>query len=364
MSGDTKDKGEGKSRVGEFVEKIFADLGGATNTGMIWLGDHMGLYRAMHRAGPLSSAQLAEKLGLSERWIREWLHGQAAAGYIDYLGQGQFLLCDAAAMVLADENSPAFCAGGVTHMPQLMGDVLQRLPAAFKSGIGLTYDELGPEAARGVERLLAPWFRHKLVPVALPALDGVVAKLERGARVADLGCGGGVALIEIAKAYPRSELHGYDISQHALARAAANKAAAGVTNVTFHDAAIGPMPGDASFDFITTLDCIHDMAHPSEAIRAVRKALKPDGTWFIADVHCGASLEENLEAANPMLPMLYGFSVLCCLSSSLSTPGGEGLGTVGFGADMARKMTQEAGFYRFRSHDFDNPLNAYYEVRI
>ena len=124
------------------------------------------------------------------------------------------------------------------------------------------------------------------------------------------------------------------------------------------------MPDDSSFDLITTLDCIHDMAHPSDAIRAIRKAIKPDGTWFIADIHCGASLEENLEQANPMLPMLYGFSVLCCMSSSLSTPDGEGLGTVGFGASMAEKMTQEAGFSNFRMHDFDNPLNAYYEVRI
>lgn len=358
------DKGKGPSKVGQIAEKVFADLGGAMNTGMVWLGDEMGLYRAMHKAGPLTSTQLADKLGLSERWVREWLHGQAAAGYIEYPGDGQFLLSDEAAMVLADEASPAFCAGGVSHIPQLMGDVLLRIPEAFKTGVGLTYDELGPEAARGVERLLAPWFRHKLVPVALPALDGVVAKLEQGARVADLGCGAGVALLEIAKAYPQSELHGYDISQYALERAAANKAAAGVSNVTFHDAKVEPMPGDASFDFITTLDCIHDMAHPSDAIRAIRNAIKPDGTWFIADIHCGESLEENLEMANPMLPMLYGFSVLCCMSSSLSTPEGEGLGTVGFGSAMAKKMTGEAGFSKFKMHDFDNPLNAYYEVRV
>ena len=334
------------------------------NTAMVWLGDHMGLYRAMQGAGPLSSEDLAGKLGLSERWVREWLHGQAAAGYIDYQGDGAFLLSDEAAMVLADEASPAFCAGGVTHIPQLMGEVLLKIPQAFKSGVGLSYDELGAEAARGVERLLAPWFRHKLVPLALPALDGVVEKLEQGARVADLGCGAGVALIEIAKAFPRCELHGYDISQYALERAAANKQEAGVTNVTFHDAAVEPMPDDASFDLITTLDCIHDMAHPSAAIRAIRKAIKPDGTWFIADIHCGASLEENLEEANPMLPMLYGFSVLCCMSSSLSEPDGEGLGTVGFGHAMARQMTAEAGFSKFKMHDFDNPLNAYYEVRV
>lgn len=362
MAGDNAAKPQ--SRVGELAEKVFADIGGSMNTAMIWLGDHMGLYRAMQGAGPLTSDDLAQKLDLSERWVREWLHGQAAAGYIDYRGDGAFVLSDEAAMVLADESSPAFCAGGVTHIPHLVGDVLQRLPQAFKTGRGLTYDELGPEAARGVERLLAPWFRHKLVPVALPALDGVVSKLENGGMVADLGCGAGVALIEIARAYPHAELHGYDISQHALERAAANKAAAGVSNVVFHDATVEPMPDDARFDFITTLDCIHDMAHPTDAIRAIRKAIKPDGTWFIADIHCGETLEENLEEANPMLPMLYGFSVLCCMSSSLSEPDGEGLGTVGFGAAMAQKMTAEAGFSRFKTHDFENPLNAYYEVRV
>ena len=353
-----------QSKVGELAGKVFADLGGAVTTGMVWLGDHMGLYRAMQNAGPLTSQMLADKLGLSERWVREWLHGQAAAGYIEYSGDGEFLLTDEAAMVLADESSPAFCAGGVGHIPQLLGDVLLRIPEAFRTGRGLSYDELGPEAARGVERLLAPWFRHKLVPVAIPALNGVAEKLEQGARVADLGCGSGVALLEIAKAYPNSELHGYDISRHALERAAANKRAAGVDNVVFHDASVEPMPGDASFDLITTLDCIHDMAHPSEAIRAIRNAIKSDGTWFIADVHCGASLEENLAEANPLLPMLYGFSVLCCMSSSLSEPGGEGLGTVGFGEAMAQKMTQEAGFSSFRRHDFDNPLNAYYELKV
>jgi len=354
---------EAQSKVGELAGKVFADLGGAMTTAMVWLGDSMGLYRAMQGAGPMTTNALADKLGLSERWVREWLHGQAAAGYVDY-ADGKFNLSDEAAMVLADESSPAFCAGGVSHVPQLLGDVLLRIPEAFKTGLGLTYDELGPDAARGVERLLAPWFRHKLVPVAIPALDGVAEKLSAGARVADLGCGAGVALLEIGKAYPNSELHGYDISQYALERAAANKSAYGINNVIFHDATVEPMPDDASFDLIMTLDCIHDMAHPSDAIRAIRKAIKPDGTWFIADIHCGASLEENLEEANPLLPMLYGFSVLCCMSSSLSTPDGEGLGTVGFGGAMAEKMTGEAGFSNFRIHDFDNPLNAYYEVRV
>jgi SAM-dependent methyltransferase len=267
-----------------------------------------------------------------------------------------------AAMVLADENSPAFSAGGFSGLPSQIG-VLERLPEAFRTGRGLPYDAFGLEGNRGVERMLAPWYRTALVPVALPRLDGVVAKLERGATVADVGCGAGVALIEMAKAYPRSTFHGYDISKHALARAAVNAREAGVANVTFHDASADALPEDARFDFITTFDCLHDMAHPTRVMRAIRRALKPDGTWFIADIKSKPTLEENL-ADNPMVGMMYGFSVLSCMSSALSEPDGEGLGTLGFNELVARRMTAEAGFSRFTSHDFDNPVNAHYEVRV
>ena len=246
-------------------------------------------------------------------------------------------------------------------MPAQMA-VLERLPESFRTGLGLPYDALGPEGARGVERLLAPWYRTQLVPVALPKLDGVIAKLKAGAKVADVGCGGGIAAIEMAKAFPQSMFQGYDISKYALERAEENKAHARVSNVTFHDARLQPVPGDASFDFISTFDCLHDMAHPEVVIAAVRKALKPDGTWMIADIHGQPSFEQNL-SDNPLAPLMYGFSVLCCMSSAMSEPGGAGLGTLGFPEPVARRMATEAGFTRFRSHEFDNPINAYYEVR-
>ena len=141
-----------------------------------------------------------------------------------------------------------------------------------------------------------------------------------------------------------------------------NKVQAGVTNVTFHNAAREPIPGDASFDFISTFDCLHDMAHPDVVIAAVRKALKPDGTWIIADIHGQPTFEQNL-SDNPLAPLMYGFSVLCCMSSAMSEPGGAGLGTLGFPEPVARRMVTEAGFSHFKSHDLDNPINAYYEVR-
>lgn len=261
--------------------------------------------------------------------------------------------------MLADENSPLFLAGGFCALPQQMA-VLERLPEAFRSGLGLPYDAFGPEGARGVERFLAPWFRTQLVPGALPKLDGVVTKLQAGAKVADIGCGGGIALLEMAKAYPRSEFHGYDISHYALARAEGNKAQAGVRNATFHNAATDGLVADAGFDFITTFDCIHDMAHPRAVIRAIRQAIKPEGTWLIADIHGQATFEEN-PTNNPLAPLMYGFSVLICMSSSTSAPDGAGLGTLGFPEPVARQMVAEAGFTRFVSHDFNNPINAYSE---
>jgi len=348
-------------KVQQLAERLFGYLGGALVSATVYLGERMGLYQALAGAGPVTSEELARKTGLHERWIREWLMGQAAANLVTYRGDGRFELTPEAAMVLSDERSPMFMTGGFCALPQQMA-VLDRLPQAFKTGIGLNYDALGPEVNRSVERLLAPWFRNQLVPVALPALDGVVDKLKAGAKVADIGCGAGVALIEMAKAYPRSTFHGYDIAKIPLGYAAENANKAGVRNVSWHDARVDLLPSDASFDFITTFDCLHDMTRPDLIMQAIRKAIKNDGTWLIADVHGQPTFEQNL-TDNPLAPLMYGFSVLCCMSSALSEPGGLGLGTLGFPEPVARKMTSEAGFTRFKVKDFENPINAYYEVR-
>jgi len=280
---------------------------------------------------------------------------------LDYDGDGRFHLSPVAALVLANDASPAFAAGAFAALPQQIG-VLEQLLESFKTGIGLPYDAFGPQGARGVEGMAGPWFRTMLVPLALPRLDGVTERLRAGATVADIGCGTGIALIEMATAFPTSQFHGYDISTHALAEAERKRQAAGTANVTFHHAEREPLPEDGRFDFITTFDCIHDMTHPADAMRSIRKALKPDGTWLIADINAKPSFEENLEK-NPMAAMMYGFSVLSCLSSGLSHPEGAGLGTLGFSEPTARAMTAAAGFTRFTRHDFDNPVNAYYELR-
>jgi 2-polyprenyl-3-methyl-5-hydroxy-6-metoxy-1,4-benzoquinol methylase len=343
------------------IERVFGLLGGAVVSGMIYLGDRLGLYRALADGGPATAAELAARAGLHERWVLEWLRGQAAAGLVDYRGGDRFALSPEAAVVLAEERSPFFAAGGFSGLPQQLA-VAERLPEAFRTGIGLPYDAFGVEGNRGVERMFAPWFRTALVPLALPSLEDVLPKLRAGAAVADVGCGAGVALIEMAKAFPGSDFHGYDVSRHALALAEANKTEAGITNVAFHDASGDALPGDARFDLVTTFDCIHDMTRPEAAVRAIRRALKPDGTWFLADIKSKPTFEENLRD-NPMAALMYGFSVLSCMSSALSEPGGAGLGTLGLTEEVARRMAAEAGFTRFRRVELEHPMNAYYEVR-
>ena len=347
-------------RLKEFAKRVFGAMQGAVTAAMVHLGDRMGLYRALAE-GPATSAELAARTGLSERWLREWLRQQGAAGLLAFDAEERFALSPEGRAVLADEDHPAFGGGMFGQLPQVMG-ALDRLPEAFASGLGLPYDAFGPEGARGVERGFAPWYRTFLVPVAIGSLEGVKQRLERGARAADVGCGAGVALLELARAFPRSEFHGYDLSKHAIERAERNRAEAGIENARFHDARGEALPADGSFDLVLTFDCLHDMTRPAEVMRSIRRAIREDGTWLIADVKARGSFAEDVEK-NPMAALMYGFSVMTCMSSALSEEGGAGLGTLGLPESLAREMAGEAGFTRFRALDFGHPVNAFYEVR-
>jgi len=349
-------------RLKETARRVFGLLSGAVTSGMVYLGDRLGLYRALAEAGPASAEELAARAGLHARWVREWLYNQGAAGLLEVDAEERFALSPEAAAVLAHELHPAFGGGMFSQLPQLMG-VLERLPESFRSGVGLPYDAFGPEGARGVERGFAPWYRSFLVPLAIGRVPGLRERLEAGARVADVGCGGGVALLTLARAFPRCELHGYDISRHALERAEVNRREIGAENVHFHDARTDPLPDDGRFDLVLTFDCLHDMTHPQEVMAAIRRALAPDGVWLIADIKSYPSFAENRER-NPMATLMYGVSVLSCMSSSLSEPGGAGLGTLGLHEELAREMTARAGFTRFRRLELDHPVNAFYEVRF
>lgn len=344
-----------------YAKLVFGALGGAMTSAMIYLGDRMGLYRALAGAGPVTSRDLASRTGLDERWLREWMHQQGAAGVLAHRGEGRFELSAEGALVLADESHPANGVGFFAQLPKMLA-LAEKLPESFRTGVGLTYDAMGPEGAAGIERGLAPWFRALLVPFALPRVPGAVERLRAGALVADVGCGAGVALLEMAKAFPESHFHGYDISQHALARAEAKRTEAGLANARFHDALVDPLPEDGRFGLVTTFDCLHDMTDPKRVIGQIRRAIRDDGIWFVADIKAQPSYERNVEK-NPMAAMMYGTSVLTCMSSALSEPGGAGLGTLGLHAELARELAESAGFTRFETLDLGHPVNAFYVVR-
>jgi 2-polyprenyl-3-methyl-5-hydroxy-6-metoxy-1,4-benzoquinol methylase len=350
-------------RLKLYALTVFTKMEGAVTAGMIYLGDHLGLYTALAEAGrPLTSTELAQRAGLHERWVREWAYNQASARIIETTDEGEtFGLSPEAVAVLATPSHPAFGMGTFGRFPTFM-ELLKGLPDSFRTGVGHDYDRQGADGAAGIERSFEPWYRNFLVPVALPALDGVVAKLEAGAAAADVGCGAGVAVRIMARAFPNSTIHGYDISQHALIRAEQRRADEGIANARFHDARRDPLPTDHSVELVTTFDCIHDMTHPQEVMRAIRAAIAPDGTWLLVDIKSRDSFAENV-AKNPMVALMYGMSVMSCMASGLSEPGGAGLGTLGLPESKAREMTAKAGFTRFRKLDIDHPINAFYEVK-
>ena len=340
---------------------VFGALGGAMTSTMIYLGDRLGLFRELASSGDATSAELAERTGLDERWLREWLYQQGAAGVLEHRGGERFGISEETAAILADEEHPAFGAGFFSHLPQSLA-VAEKLPESFRTGRGLPYDAMGPEGAEGIERGLAPWFKSLLVPMVLPRVEGLTAALERGIVAADVGCGAGAAVLTLAKGFPASEFHGFDISRHALDRAGANLGEAGIDNVTFHDASRDPLPGDGRFDLVTTFDCLHDMTDPASVIQEIRSALSDEGFWLIADIKALPSYAENVER-NPMAAMMYGTSILTCMSSALSEPGGLGLGTLGLHAGLVQEMAEQAGFTRFETLEVNHPVNAFYAVR-
>ncbi len=341
---------------------VFTKLEGAVTAGMIHLGDKLGLYAALRAAGePLHSDELARRAGLHERWVREWAYNQAAARIIDCDADERFSLSEEAAAVLASPDHPAYGMGMFHRFPNTM-DSLRAMPDSFRTGLGHDYDSHGPEAAVGIERSFEPWNRTNLLPVVLPALDGVAGRLAAGTTVADVGCGAGGALLLMARAFPDSRFVGYDISRFALGRAEEKRREADVSNVSFHDPRVEPLPADGSVGFITTFDCIHDMTHPFETMQTLRRAITPDGTWLLVDIKAHDTFALNA-SENPMASLMYGVSVLSCMSSAMSEPDGAGLGTLGLSAGKAEEMARAAGFSRFRRLEIDHPVNVFYEIR-
>ena len=348
--------------IGRFALRVWQYKQGELVSLMIHLGDRLGLYRAMDGAGPIRADELAGMTGLHERWVREWLRGQAAAGLLSTDDNAEFfeLSAEGADVLAREEDSLAFAAGAFSG-GAATPEVVDGLAAAFRTGRGLTYDQLGPAAAHQTERMLAPWARLALVPEIIPALDGIAERLEAGARVADVGCGGGAAVRALAHAFPASTFEGTDLSRLAIERARAAATDEGLRNTTFRTERAEDLSAETGYDLVLSFDCLHDMAYPGRAAMAIRRAIADDGTWLIREIKSSGDWHQDQRI--PLLALMYGSSVSVCMSSAMSEPDGAGLGTLGLPPDRIEELCRSAGFSTVRRHDFDDPANLYYEVR-
>ncbi len=351
-------------RLQQAAQRISGDFAAAMTAAMVHVGLNLGLYQAMDGAGPLTSVALAKMTGLHERWVREWLWQQTAAHVVELADESDhtFELSPEAATVLLDQRSPLFAAM-YSFFPMHVQLAL-RTEECFRSGIGYSFDEGGTDRARQNDLNLGRWHREMLIPVALPKLDGVIERLEAGAQVADVGSGSGAAVLEIAKRFPASEAHGYEISAEMLAFSLQARERANLPNARFHDASVDPLPPDGRFDLVMTNDCLHDMANPSEMAGAIRASLKLDGSWFITEMDAKETLRDNLERLGPVAPMLLGGSLRMCLPSSMVSPDDEGHGILGLPERRLESIVRGAGFGHFRRLEIPHPFNAYYEARL
>ncbi len=334
------------------------EVGATLNAALVVMGDKLGLYRALAGAGPLSPADLAERTGTAERYVREWLNAQAAGGFVEYDPEsGHYTLPPEQAVALTDEESPAYLPG---FFQMALGSVIDspRIAEAARSGEGFGWHEHDHDVHEGCERFFRPGYNANLVSSWLPALDGVVAKLEHGARVADIGCGHGASTILMAQAFPQSTFVGSDYHEGSIETARTRAEQAGVADrVRFETASAATHPGEG-YDLVTMFDCLHDMGDPVGAARQVRELLAPDGTWMIVEPAAGDRVEDNL---NPIGRAYYGFSTLLCTPASLSQEVGLALGAQA-GEARIREVVESAGFSHFR-RVAETPFNLVFEAR-
>ena len=345
------------SKLEQFVFRAVEEVGATLNAALVVMGDRLGLYRALAGAGPLTPAELAERTGTAERYVREWLNAQAAGGYVTYEpGSGRYTLPPEQAVALTDEDSPAYLPG---FFQIALGSVHDspRITEAARTGEGIGWHDHVHDVHEGCERFFRPGYNANLRPAWLPALDGVVDKLDRGAKVGDVGCGHGSSTILMATAFPNSTFTGSDYHDGSIETARERAAAAGLDNVEFEVAPAAGY-GGGTYDFVTMFDCLHDMGDPVGAARHVRESLADDGTWMIVEPRAGDRVEDNL---NPVGRAYYGFSTLLCTPASLSQEVGLALGAQA-GEAKIRNVVITSGFTRF-GRAAQTPFNLVFEAR-
>ncbi|HVO53671.1 MAG TPA: class I SAM-dependent methyltransferase [Solirubrobacterales bacterium] len=345
-------------KLEQFVFGAVGEVGATLNAALVVMGDKLGLYRALAGAGGLTPAELAQRTQTSERYVREWLNAQAAGGYVSYEPEdGTYTLPPEQTVAMTDESSPAFLPG---FFQIALGAVIDspRITEAARGGDGVGWHEHNHDVFDGCERFFRPGYNANLVADWLPALEGVVPKLERGARVADVGCGHGSSTILMAKAFPRSTFTGSDYHAGSIETARRRAGEAGVADRVGFEVAAAASDHGGGYDLVTMFDCLHDMGDPVGAARQVRQMLAADGTWMIVEPMAGDRIEDNL---NPVGRAYYGFSTFLCTPASLSQEVGLALGAQAGEARIAQ-VVSEAGFTRFR-RAAETPFNLVLEAR-
>ena len=344
-------------KLNEFIGRFVSDLGAAVHTGMVVIGEKLGLYKALAE-GPMSSAELAARTQTDERYLREWLSSQAAGGYITYDEKThKFSLSQEQAFALAKEDSPAYLPGAFELALGSLAAV-PRIAESFRTGAGMGWHEHVDGVFHGCEKFFRPGYAANLVSSWIPALSDVKAKLESGARVADVGCGKGASTVLMAKAFPKSQFFGFDYHDKSVEAARESAQREGISDrVKFEVSKAKDFPGK-DYDFVAVFDCLHDMGDPVGAASHVRQSLNSNGTWMIVEPFAHDQLKDNL---NPVGRVYYSFSTLLCTPCSRSQEVGLCLGAQA-GESRIREVVTSAGFSRFRRAT-ETPFNIVYEAR-
>ncbi len=346
-----------ENKLHEFMGKMVGDLGAATTSVLVLIGQKLGLYPVLAEHGPLTAEELAKRTGTSARYVLEWLSNQAASGYVEYDAKaGQFYMTAEKAAVFADEESPAYLGGGFYSIASLFADE-PKITEAFRSGEGVSWGAHDSCLFCGVAKFFKPTYKMNLIQSWIPALDGVQGKLEKGGKVADVGCGYGHSTLLMAETFPDSHFYGFDFHLPSIEQAKQLAKEKGLTNVTFATAKAKEFPGE-SYDLVTFFDCLHDMGDPAGAAKHVHGKLHKDGTWMIVEPMANDSLEENL---NPVSQVYYSFSTTVCTPSSLSQEVGLALGAQA-GEKRLREVVTSGGFTQFR-RAAETPFNMILEAR-
>jgi SAM-dependent methyltransferase len=344
--------------VWEFMERFVDMAAGAATIFTLAVADRAGLLTTLATSQPMTAPEVAGAADLDQRYTEEILAQLATAGVLDYDPEAEtFVLPPERATVVADDSSPYAMTGWLDMLPTA-GQFIDEIAAATRDGGGVPAEKYPERMVHAVDRANAPSTRILLTRRWLPAMPDVVERLENGARVADVGCGAGTAVLTMAAAYPTSQFFGYDLDPRAVELARRKAAESGLGNVSFEVLSADEIPVDPGFDLITTFDVVHDLSDPAAAVQRFREALTPDGTFLMMEPAVEPRLEDNFE---PRVALLHGMSLMFCMTQSLAA-GGPGLGTA-WGPERAERLCREAGFGQFRRLPIENPFSAFYEVR-